>query len=317
LVDEKYEWLSIQLSNGMDFNIWNLFTDNNEIPDDLKYVLLSAYIDENTQYTNKNFRLDRLKYFCADDNEKCYSSQWRLTSEINYIDLLISTRQDDSEVSLPFRFYEGSTIISGTVNGIAVTGIGFAELIHSYEILDIEFIHPTDGAFHSSENISWLLNNPDDGNPLRYDIAYSIDDKQSFNSIAVGITETSFLWVDPDIGTGENIWFKIRAYSIDNTISSTLISASSASFTLPVDEVEKNQLVLYPNPTKETIKIDLPGIPSKVNYTISDVNGRILLRKEVNNTSELRLDIQHLKTGLYFIKLISEERLMYSKFLVK
>lgn len=317
LIDEKYEWLSIQLSNGMDFNIWNLFTVNNEIPDDIKYVLLSAYIDEDTQYTNKNFKLERLKYSFTNDNEMCYSSQWRLTSEINNIDLLISTRQDNSEVSLPFRFYEGSTIISGTVNGNAVTGIGFAELLHSYELPDIEFIHPIEGTFHSSENISWLLNNPDEGNPLRYDIAYSIDDKQSFNSIAVGITETSFHWAEPDIGSGENIWFKITAYSIDNTISSSIISASSSLFTLPVDELEENQMVLYPNPTNETIKIDLPGIASMVNYTISDVNGRILLQKEVNNTSELRLDIQHLKTGLYIIKLSSEERLMYSKFIVK
>ncbi|TFH24578.1 MAG: hypothetical protein E4H10_10450, partial [Bacteroidia bacterium] len=46
---EKYEWFFLQLSNGMDLNIWNLFTPENLLPDQEAYKLLAAYVDENTQ----------------------------------------------------------------------------------------------------------------------------------------------------------------------------------------------------------------------------------------------------------------------------
>jgi len=316
LVDEKYEWLSIQLSNGMDFNIWNLFNENNEIPDDIKYVLLSAYVDENTQYTNGNFKLDRLKYFCTNDDEMCYSSQWRLTSEINEIDLLISTRRDDSEVSLPFRFYEGSTTISGTVNGIAVTGIGFAELLHSYEKPDLEITYPVDGSYNTSENISWQVKNPDDGNPLYYDVLYSIDNQNSFVTIAEGITDPFFKWEDSDANEGMSIWFKIIAYSVDKSLSGTEISSMSSTVTLAVEEFEIKEMVLYPNPVNSMINIDLPDLTSTVNYTISDINGRTLLTDEVNNVSELQIDIQNLEAGLYLLKLRKDRSILNFKFLV-
>ena len=166
LENEKYEWLSIQLSNGMDINLWNLFSDDNQIPDNLNYRILSAYVNENTQYTTKDFKIERLEYKYTTDQEKCYSKKWRLTSNTNNLDIIISTLHDDSEVQLPFRFYEGATSIVGTVNGASVTGQGFAELLHSYEKPNVSFTHPVNGSFHSSENITWDINNIDEGNPL-------------------------------------------------------------------------------------------------------------------------------------------------------
>ncbi len=35
--EEKYEWFFLQLSNGMDLNIWNLFTPDKQLPDDSAY----------------------------------------------------------------------------------------------------------------------------------------------------------------------------------------------------------------------------------------------------------------------------------------
>ena len=46
--NQEYEWFCIQLSNGMDINISNNFTANEEIPDNLRYRILSAYVDETT-----------------------------------------------------------------------------------------------------------------------------------------------------------------------------------------------------------------------------------------------------------------------------
>ena len=317
LEDEKYEWLSIQLSNGMDINLWNLFTDENTIPNNLEYRILSAYIDENTQYTTKDFNLERLKFDCTPDNEKCYSQQWRLTSNTNNIDLTITVLHSDSEVQLPFRFYEGTTTIIGKVNGVSVTGKGFAELLHSYEVPDLNITHPNNGTFNSSENITWTVNNLDDGNPLLYDVFYSVDNKQTFKKIAEGINETSFYWESPDIQTGETIWFKVTAYSIDKTLINSIISSISSNFTLPVELLSKNNIVVYPNPSSKELLINLNQNNPNVIYQIFDLNGKIIINKKEKNTSILKIDTQDFKPGLYFLKLRNDNKTMYSKFLVK
>jgi len=317
LEDEKYEWLSIQLSNGMDINLWNLFTDENTIPDNLKYRILSAYVDESTQYTTKDFNLERLKFNCTPDNEKCYSQQWRLTSNTNNIDLTITVLHNNSEVQLPFRFYEGATSIIGKVNGVDVTGQGFAELLHSYETPIINITNPINGTFNSAEYISWNLTNLDEGNPLLYDVSYSVDNKQTFKTIAEGISDNSYLWENPDITSGENIWFKITAYSIDKTLISTIISPSSSLFTLPVELFKDHNIVLYPNPSSDNLHIDLHRTIPSLTYQLIDINGRVLMDKEVKNISILQLDIENFNSGLYFIKLTGDNKTMHTKFLVK
>ena len=315
--DEKYEWMSIQLSNGMDLNIWNLFTDENKIPDHINYKILSAYIDENTQYTTKDFDLERLEYHFTPDKEKCYSQKWRLTSKKNNVDLIISVLHQESEVKTPFRFYEGSTLITGFVNGVAVTGKGFAELLHSYDVPEINITHPNNGIFNSSENITWTINNSDDGNPLLYDVSYSIDNKQTFKDIVVGINETSFQWNSPDIQTGEDIWFKITAYSIDKTLINNVVSTSSSSFVLPVEKFENNNIVLYPNPSNDILTINFNQNIPLIKYQIIDSNGRILSDKEVKNKDILKIDIKKFNTGLYFLKTWHNNKSMFAKFIVE
>lgn len=317
LVNEKYEWFSMQLSNGMDINLWNIFTPDNKIPDNEKYKILSAYVDENTQYTSDDFNIERLEFDCTSDELRCYSQKWRLTSSTNNLDLTISVLHDDSEVQLPFRFYEGATSVEGTVNDVAVTGQGFAELLHSYENPDITLTNPIDGTFHSSENISWDINNPDDGNPLLYDIEYSIDNKQSFQIIEQGISDNFYHWENPNIATGENIWFRITTYSIDKTLSGIETSSSSSSFTLPVESFNKKSIEIYPNPTNYNLQVNLNEVIPILNYQIIDLNGRVLIEKKTNNSSDLTIDIRNFESGLYFLKLSNENKTLQSKIIVK
>ncbi|TFH33516.1 MAG: carotenoid 1,2-hydratase, partial [Bacteroidia bacterium] len=171
---QEYEWFSVQLSNGMDFNIYNIFTADDEIPATQTFKIFSAYIDESDQYTISDFEIERLGYSYMPDSLRCYSQNWRITSPINNVDIIVSARHPNNEVALPFRFYEGSTTVTGTVNGIDVTGIGFAELTHSYEKPVIAIGNASD-RWTISTPITWQTGNPDDGNPLRYDLEYSID----------------------------------------------------------------------------------------------------------------------------------------------
>lgn len=315
--DEEYEWFSIQLSNGMDINIWNLFTEENKIPDNLKFRILSAYVNENTQFTTNDFKLERLAFHYTPDQQKCYSKKWHLTSNTNNINLIISVLHDDSEVQLPFRFYEGATSITGTVNGITVTGKGFSELLHSYEKPDISITHPSNGTFDSADNIIWDVNNLDEGNPLFFDVSYSIDNKQSFKTIAEKISNPFYHWENPDITTGESIWFKITAYSIDKTLTNSVISSASSDFILPVDLFNKDGINVYPNPSSKELLIHLNQNYAILTYQIIDLNGKILLNKKENNVSMFKIDTHNFKPGMYFLKLSSDNKTMQTKFLVQ
>ncbi|MEN8125875.1 MAG: T9SS type A sorting domain-containing protein, partial [Bacteroidota bacterium] len=170
---------------------------------------------------------------------------------------------------------------------------------------------------HISENITWTLDNPDDGNPLLYDISYSIDNKQSFKIISEGITETSFYWENPEIQSGENIWFKITAYSKDKTLINSAITNISSSFVLPVDEFENKNIVLFPNPSDDILKINFNQYIPLINYQIIDINGKILLDKEVRNEEKLIIDIKKYEAGLYFLNITHSNKSMYTKFIIE
>jgi hypothetical protein len=65
-------------------------------------------------------------------------------------------------------------------------------------------------------------------------------------------------------------------------------------------------ILLYPNPVFNKFTLNFPGFNSdKVNCIISDLNGRIILSKSLNNIST-EFDISFLSPGLYILKIYSE-----------
>jgi len=325
LTEEDYEWFCIQLSNDMDINLWNLFTKDRHLPDTSTYRYMSVYVDDNTQYTTDNFEIERLSFHFMPDSGRCYSQKWRLTSSVNNMDLIITTFQNNSEVQLPFRFFEGSTTITGTVNGIPVNGIGFAELLHSYEKPDITISNPTGGSWNSFVPIRWYLRNADDGRPLKYDLEYSIDNKQSFFPIVQALTDTLYYWESPSLASGDSCWFKVTAYSIDSTLQNAFFSSNPAIFNpdltsvyLSENKMNDNRIIhLYPNPTKDMLMIDLNNRHPFLQYQIVNVFGQIFFQESINNSNKLEIDLLGLASGVYFIGLISEDRTVVSKFIVR
>ena len=217
---ENYEWFCIQLDNGMDLNIWNIFTEDNAIPETPAFRICSVYINDSASMTFSDFNVRRMKFEYTQDGERCYAQKWNITADTLDIDLLVATRNSDNEVILPFRFYEGSTLISGTVNNLPVEGIGFAELLHSYEKPDISIVYPQSaGLWNDSEPARWTLNNPDDGNMLRYNVGISYDGSGYFENIASGIRDTAYYW-NPSYFTADTaIRIRITGYSADSTLS--------------------------------------------------------------------------------------------------
>jgi len=307
LTGEKYEWFSMQLSNGMDINLWNIFTPTREIPTTDKYRILSAYVNESTQYTSSTFEIERLAFFCTPDEVNCYSQQWRLTSnDQNNIDLTITSMHNTTEVTLPFRFFEGATTISGTINGNAVTGIGFTELLHYYEKPQMTLTSPVGGVYDASIPLAWSLDNPDDGRPLTYDLEYSIDNKNTFNLIAEDITETSFLWSNPPISESDDVWFRVTGKSIDGTLIGEVVSDVSSNPTLSITDFNPNGIKLFPNPGTENITLIFKNPVENLRLEVIDAKGRLLLEKESSLSLLEKIKISNFSSGHYFIRVYSD-----------
>lgn len=325
LTEEDYEWFYVQLSNGMDLNIYDLFTEDRQLPDTSTYKHMSVLVDTASQYTTHSFNLERLIYSYTPDSLRCYAQSWRLTAPVRNIDLTIHTVHGNSEVRLPFRFFEGSTVIEGNVDGIPVTGIGFAELLHSYEKPELTITYPSGDIWSSSRALSWEVNNPDDGRPLRYNLEFSLDNGGSFEAIAYGLTDPSFYWTDPPLVNGSQCWFKITAYSVDSTLINSIESTSPAVYDPNLTSLEASvykqpeleKIEIYPNPTKGLIHIDLEtGNPYKYVY-VNDLFGRILVHEPVSSRTGLYIDLGTQPEGVYIIGLSSGKEVVRMKLIVE
>ena len=60
---------------------------------------------------------------------------------------------------------------------------------------------------------------------------------------------------------------------------------------------------IYPNPAKNKVMIKSNDI---FNYKIIDLSGKIVMSGD-NNTSAIEVDIDHLNSGVYFIKINNKE----------
>lgn len=307
----EYEWFSIQLSNGMDINVNNIFTADNSIPETPEYRLLCAYVDEDTRYTDSSFEIERLEYAYSPDSLRCYSQKWRLSSGIYDIDLIITALHHDYEVPLPFRFYEGPVSINGTVEGSPVEGKGFAELLHSYEKPDID-IHSVSNIRDESTELKWCILNPDHGNPLQYDLEYSIDNRQTFSSIARSLDDTLYYWNSSALPEQNDIWLKVRAYSVD----STLCDSSIVKVALPTGVETRDQrssFSLFPNPGNGRFTVRGENMQM---IEIYDIRGRKVFSSPVNDLL-FDVDISNEPDGLYFVKVFTDRGIVARKVMIE
>ena len=310
---EAYEWFSLQLSNGMDFNLWNIFTDEGTIPNNSEYRILAMYIDEQTSKTISDFKIERPKFAYTTATNNCYANQWHLTSDTMDIDLLITLNSKDSEVLIPFAFLEGGTRIEGTIQGQSVTGKGFAELLHRYINPKMAFTLPTTWTYH--EPITWQLQNKDEGRPITYDLWMSSDDQASFAPIASGLTDTSFLWDAAGLPTDAHYWFKLVGYSSDTTLIDSVVTAQS--YTLePVSNKDiqlAQKITIRPNPATDLLNV---SCKNDGKGQLMDLSGRHVIANFSLRKNELQtIDVSELPAGQYLIIVQVEGQSLYKKWI--
>lgn len=72
---------------------------------------------------------------------------------------------------------------------------------------------------------------------------------------------------------------------------------------------------LYPNPTKGALYLSLNGDHKTVEVIITDVSGKNVLRKILNPTNTIQMNLSHLPNGSYFIKVQNGAAVWSAKFL--
>jgi len=75
-----------------------------------------------------DFSLTPTGQWTSPDTGTVYPSGWRVSFPQHEIDLTIDPLIDDQEMDVAFSYYEGATVVRGTMNGEPVTGRGYVEL---------------------------------------------------------------------------------------------------------------------------------------------------------------------------------------------
>ena len=89
---------------------------------------------------------------------------------------------------------------------------------------------------------------------------------------------------------------------------------TSANFTLGNNDFVLSEFMMYPNPAKDYVTIDLSDLTSNATVFIYDYLGR-LVKKELLNTTSSRLETSNLQKGTYIVKVDSDNGLA-SKILI-
>lgn len=319
---EKYEWFSIQLSNGMAMNVWHIFDTQNRVPDLPTYRLCSVLVDDSTDWELHDFEFTRLQYNWMSDSARCYSRKWRLVYQ-DIIDVTFSTLHTNSEVPLPFRFFEGATTVTGTVYGNPVTGTGFAECLHSYSHPHVELTSPAESSsWNENLPFTWQLMNPDSGRPVYYDVEVSTDNKSTFAKIAQQLTDTFYYWNGAGISAGNDLWLRITGYSVDSALTGGYTMLNSFSYEPTGIASHNNDILLnmFPNPSDGNLHVGIPAeMTGDAQLKIYNYMGADVLSKQLNFSvpaKTISLNLEELPAGNYFLSIKTSQKAHSGKFII-
>jgi hypothetical protein len=121
----------------------------------------------------------------------------------------------------------------------------------------------------------------------------------------------------PGFQAGDIISNSASIYFDDNLPIITNIFNSKFTIPLSIAEFNANSLVVYPNPARNSVKIDL--IDSNEQFTkvvFYDILGKTIKTVNTNATESMTVDVSDLSKGLYLIEIASENNMKVTKKLI-
>ncbi|MEM7161733.1 MAG: HYR domain-containing protein [Bacteroidota bacterium] len=109
------------------------------------------------------------------------------------------------------------------------------------------------------------------------------------------------------------------SYALSVTVGSCTLVSSCLDLVISSElELTDENIVLYPNPSKDFLNIELPStafMPKRIE--IIQQNGSLVLQKDVIALADLKLDIGNLEKGIYTLKIVAEESLISKKIIIE
>lgn len=123
----------------------------------------------------------------------------------------------------------------------------------------------------------------------------------------LGNFQLRFNFISDTVETNKEGWM------IDNLTVSEVINSLSIA--------EENQInpLIYPNPAKETITLDIPSsidFSTSLTFKVMDLTGREIQKYKIT-TNQTSLDIQNWSTGVYSVLLINDDNILHTQKIIK
>lgn len=223
---ESYEWFCLQLDNGVDIMISNIYDRDNNLPQTAGYggIIINDANGKGQTLLNREFV--RTRYWRDPVSGHYMSMGWSLFLPEQNGELHLSPELTNQMVHFPLggSFWEGSIQVSGTWEGQKVTGQAFGELIHRFENPQLEFL-PMPITFPEQHKlkVKWQLLNPDAGNPVHYKLEAIVADKVYLVKGKLHDTQWEFFPAD-FVPVGKDFQLRVSAYSVDEVISGHTLS---------------------------------------------------------------------------------------------
>jgi hypothetical protein len=170
----SYEWMALHLDNGDQYMVSTLFDRENRSAMTEGFGSIGWKRADCTQGITMDHTIERLAYWQHPDSGRYYSHRWRLVEPATGLDVILEPVIEDQTVAFfHTAFYEGRSVVTGTQNGVPVTGLAFAELVHHYQPPVMQITAPTPGTSVSPAatlEVAWEVTNPDDGLPLAFTV---------------------------------------------------------------------------------------------------------------------------------------------------
>jgi PKD repeat protein len=104
--------------------------------------------------------------------------------------------------------------------------------------------------------------------------------------------------------------------TVSNNCETDKYCDSVIVMTNDIGEILNDVLRIFPNPVKDFLVINGPGLNNKDTFfTILNNSGEVVIEDSARSSNEKRIDVKELKPGLYFIRIISGDNIKVAKFI--
>lgn len=130
-------------------------------------------------------------------------------------------------------------------------------------------------------------------------------------------TDTLYLYNISNADTGLYQCWATNSLATDLTLIRRPIHISLDTGTNITGFNANKSLRIFPNPTNENLTIELPYNERSILVHISDIQGKCILKKEIDqhNTSPIKIDVNEILPGIYILQMQTENNKYSTKFI--